>query len=144
MRYLTLYILSISLIYSCSPINKQHGYLLDDVILTADKITNFELNITTKNEIFSVMGSPSIEIENIDNVWIYLLSAKEKNVFEDDLNTSQMIYRFRFNNSGVLISQKTLTQEDFTKIAFASEETKAARSAYSITDQLYEAFTRGQ
>ena len=66
------------ILYSCSPINKQHGYLLDDLLISSEEILKFEVKSTTKNEILNTMGSPSIEIQDVENVWIYLLSLKEK------------------------------------------------------------------
>ncbi len=90
------------------------------------------------------MGSPSIEIADINNVWIYLISIKEKKVFDDDTLLFQNVVRFEFNKQGSLLNKAILTQDDFKNISFASEITKVDRNAYSITDQLYDAFTRGQ
>ena len=132
------------ILYSCSPINKQHGYLLDDFLVSSEKISKFELKNTTKNDVFDAMGSPSIEIENVENVWIYLFSLKEKKVFDQDELLFQSIYRFEFDNSGILIEQTFLTADNFNKIAFSSDKTRVERNAYGITDQLYDAFTRGQ
>ena len=137
-------ILLFLILYSCSPINKQHGYLLDDLLISSEEILKFEVKSTTKNEILNTMGSPSIEIQDVENVWIYLLSLKEKKVFEEDELLFQSIYRFEFDDNGILIDQTLLTADNFNKIAFASEETKVDRNAYGITDQLYDAFTRGQ
>ena len=141
-KYTLLFMLSI--LYSCSPINKQHGYLLDDLLISSDKITDFEVNITTSNDIYQAMGSPSIRISDINNVWIYLISVKENKVFEDDMLLFQNVYRFSFDDNGTLLNKKILTQENFNKIAFSNDKTKVRRDAYSITDQLYDAFTRGQ
>ncbi len=138
------YSLLLLILYSCSPINKQHGYLLDDFLVSSEKISKFELKNTTKNDVFDAMGSPSIEIEDVENVWIYLLSLKERKVFDEDQLLYQSIYRFEFNDSGILIEQAFLTADNFNKIAFSSDETKVERNAYGITDQLYDAFTRGQ
>ena len=138
------YFLLLIILYSCSPINKQHGYLLDDFLVSSEKISKFEVKNTTKNDVFDAMGSPSIEIQDVENVWIYLLSLKEEKVFDQDELLFQSIYRFEFDNNGILIEQTFLTADDFNKIAFASEETKVDRNAYGITDQLYDAFTRGQ
>ena len=132
------------LIYSCSSINKQHGYLLDDVLSSSKEMSNFEEKLTTKVDIYSVMGSPSIEISDIENTWIYLISLKEKNVFEADKNIFQSIYRFSFNDKDILIKKEIITQDSFKEIAFSTDETEVERNAYSISDQLYEAFTRGQ
>ena len=138
------FILLLLILYSCSPINKQHGYLLDDLLISSEEILKFEVKNTTKNEVLNTMGSPSIEIQDVENVWIYLLSLKEKKVFDEDELLFQSIYRFEFDDNGILIDQTILTADNFNKISFASEETKVARNAYGITDQLYDAFTRGQ
>ena len=138
------FILLLFILYSCSPINKQHGYLLDDLLVSSEKISKFEVNNTSKNDVFDAMGSPSIEIQDVENVWIYLLSLKEKKVFDEDELLFQSIYRFEFDNSGILIDQVLLTADNFNKIAFSNEKTKVERNAYGITDQLYDAFTRGQ
>ena len=132
------------ILYSCSPINKQHGYLLDDLLISSEEILKFEVKNTTKTDVLNTMGSPSIEIQDVENVWIYLLSLKEKKVFDEDELLFQSIYRFEFDDNGILIDQTLLTSDNFNKIAFASEETKVDRNAYGITDQLYDAFTRGQ
>ena len=137
-------ILLLLILYSCSPINKQHGYLLDDFLVSSEKISKFELNNTTKNDVFDAMGSPSIEIQDVENVWIYLLSLKEKKVFDEDELLFQSIYRFEFDKSGILIEQTFLTADNFNKIAFSTDKTRVERNAYGITDQLYDAFTRGQ
>ena len=138
------FILLLFILYSCSPINKQHGYLLDDFLVSSEKISKFEVKNTTKNDVFNAMGSPSIEIQDVENVWIYLLSLKERKVFDEDVLLFQSIYRFEFDNSGILIEQTFLTADNFNKIAFSSDETRVERNAYGITDQLYDAFTRGQ
>ena len=138
------FILLLLILYNCSPINKQHGYLLDDFLVSSEEISKFELQNTTKNDVFNVMGSPSIEIQDVENVWIYLLSLKERKVFDEDELLFQSIYRFEFDNSGILIEQTFLTADNFNKIAFSSDETRVGRNAYGITDQLYDAFTRGQ
>ena len=125
------YIFFCSLIlYSCSPINKQHGYLIDDVLLSSDKMADFSIGKTSKN--------------NIYDVWIYLISLKEKNVFEEDRLIFQSIFRFEFNSDGLLIKRDVLDEDNYKKITFSSDKTKVRRDAYGITDQLYDAFTRGQ
>ena len=142
-KYINFLILLI-ILYSCSPVNKQHGYLLDDLLISSEKIAEFQVNTTSKEEVYRAMGSPSIEIKDVNYVWIYLLSLKEKKVFEEDSLLFQNIFRFAFNEDGVLINKNTLSEKDFKNIAFSLDKTKVRRDAYGITDQLYDAFTRGQ
>ena len=142
-KYINFFILLI-ILYSCSPVNKQHGYLLDDLLISSEKIAEFQVNTTSKEEVYRAMGSPSIEIKDVNYVWIYLLSLKEKKVFEEDSLLFQNIFRFAFNEDGILINKNTLSEKDFKNIAFSLDKTKVRRDAYGITDQLYDAFTRGQ
>ena len=140
-----LFIILLSLIlYSCSPINKQHGYLIDDFLMSSDSISEFSVGNTTKSDIFSIMGSPSIEIFDVNDVWIYLVSIKEKKIFEPDEVQFQNIYRLEFNSSDILEKREVIDGENFNQIAFSKDKTRVIRDAYGITDQLYEAFTRGQ
>ncbi len=143
MKLFIIFILSL-ILYSCSPINKQHGYLIDDFLMSSDSISKFSEGKTTKSDILNVMGSPSIEIFDVNDVWIYLVSIKEKKVFEQDEIQFQNIFRFAFNSSGVLEKKDVLDDKKFNQIAFSKEKTRVIRDAYGITDQLYEAFTRGQ
>ena len=142
-KYIIFFILLI-ILYSCSPVNKQHGYLLDDLLISSEKIAEFQVNTTSKEDVYRAMGSPSIEIKDVNYVWIYLLSLKEKKVFEEDSLLFQNIFRFAFNEDGILINKNTLSEKDFKNIAFSLDKTKVRRDAYGITDQLYDAFTRGQ
>tara|TARA_Y100001935_G_scaffold255013_1_gene266075 strand:- start:506 stop:937 length:432 start_codon:yes stop_codon:yes gene_type:complete len=143
MKLNLLLILSL-ILYNCSPINKQHGYLIDDFLMTSDSIASFLEGSTTKSDIFSVMGSPSIEIFDVNDVWIYLVSIKEKKVFEQDEIEFQNIYRFEFSSSDVLNKKDIIDKNSLTQIVFSKEKTRVHRDAYGITDQLYDAFTRGQ
>ena len=79
-KYINFFILLI-ILYSCSPVNKQHGYLLDDLLISSEKIAEFQVNTTSKEDVYRAMGSPSIEIKDVNYVWIYLLSLKEKKGF---------------------------------------------------------------
>ena len=144
MSKFTFYLIILSILYSCSPVNKQHGYLIDDILISSEKISGFKVNNTTKDEVYNAMGSPSIEISDVDNTWIYLLSLKEKNVFEEDALIFQNIYRFVFDKDEILTEMVILTEDNYNKIAFSTDKTTIRRDAYGITDQLYDAFTRGQ
>tara|TARA_A100001011_G_C14311737_1_gene845932 strand:- start:1451 stop:1891 length:441 start_codon:yes stop_codon:yes gene_type:complete len=132
------------LIYSCSPINKQHGYLLEDMLTSVEQVDQFSPGTTTENDVFGSLGSPSVKIEDINNIWIYLVSVKEKNVFEKDDIVFQSVARFEFDDSGILLSTNYFGKDDFTDIAFSKDKTRVITDNYGITDQIYESFTRSQ
>tara|TARA_Y100000591_G_scaffold146098_1_gene125454 strand:- start:231 stop:569 length:339 start_codon:yes stop_codon:yes gene_type:complete len=112
--------------------------------MSSDNISRFSVGNTTKSEIFENMGSPSIEIFDVNDVWIYLLSVREKRVFEQDEIQFQNIFRFEFDTKGVLEKIEIIDNQSFKQIVFSKDKTRVIRDAYGITDQLYEAFTRGQ
>ena len=141
----TLSLIFIALIsYNCSPINKQHGYLLEDVIRSNEEMSQFIEGTTTESDIFNALGSPSVEISDINNIWIYLISMKKQNVFESDNIIFQSIFRFEFDNEGILVSKFFANEQAFTEIAFSNDKTRVVRENYGLTEQIYESFTRGQ
>ena len=138
-----IYLLFIFLIYSCAPINKQHGYMVDDILYSINEINKLDSEESHKNDVLDVLGSPSIKIGDVDDVWIYLVSIKQEKVFEKDEINFQQIFRFKFDKKGNLTSFDSLDHTDFTQIAFSNEKTTITRDAYGISDQIYDAFTRG-
>ena len=144
MKLIFFIISSFILTYSCSPINNQHGYILEDVVNSANSLSQFDLKTTTENEILQILGSPSIIISDVSNIWIYLVSIKRENIFENDDIFYQSIMRYEFDNSGRLLSKEFFNEKDFTEIAFSKDKTKVVSDNFGLADQLYESFTRGQ
>ena len=143
MKIIFFIISSLILTYSCSPINNQHGYILEDVV-SANSLSQFDLETTTENEILQTLGSPSIIISDVSNIWIYLVSIKRENIFENDDIFYQSIMRYEFDNNGKLLSKEFFNEKDFTEIAFSKDKTKVISDNFGLADQLYESFTRGQ
>ena len=144
MKVIFYFIYFIFILYSCSPINKQHGYLLEDMITSADKVSQFIEGTTTEDDILINLGSPSVVIKDVNNIWIYLISIKEKNIFESDDIVFQSIFRFEFDAAGILASKDFKDEKDFDYIAFSQDKTRVITDNYGITEQIYESFTRGQ
>ena len=130
--------------YSCSPINNQHGYILEDLVNSSNSISQFNMETTTENDILQTLGSPSIIINDVNNIWIYLVSIKKENIFENDAVLYQSIMRYEFDNNGKLLSKEFLDKDNFTDVAFSTAQTEGASDNYGLTDQIYESFTRGQ
>ena len=144
MKLIFFIISSLILTYSCSPINNQHGYILEDFANSSNSFSEFNLETTTENEILQTLGSPSIIISDVSNIWIYLVSIKRENIFENDDIFYQSIMRYEFDNNGKLLSKEFFNEKDFTEIAFSKDKTKVISDNFGLADQLYESFTRGQ
>ena len=144
MKSILFLISSFIITYSCSPINNQHGYILEDFVISSESISQFNMKTTTEDDVLQTLGSPSIIISDVNKIWIYLVSIKQENIFEDDDVMYQSIMRYEFDNNGKLLSEEYLIQEDFTEIAFSKDKTKVVSDNYGLADQLYESFTRGQ
>ena len=144
MKLIFFLVSSFIITYSCSPINNQHGYILEDSVTSANSLSELNLETTTENEILQALGSPSVIINDINNIWIYLVSVKKENIFEDDDIMYQSIMRYEFDNNGKLLSKEFLNKEAFTKIVFSKDKTKVFNENFGLADQLYESFTRGQ
>jgi outer membrane protein assembly factor BamE (lipoprotein component of BamABCDE complex) len=101
------------------------------------------IGTSTKGDVLTSYGSPSIKIEDVSNTWLYLTSTKEKKVFTKDEFQEQIIFAFNFNDSNILISQEVYDKKNILSIKFDGDQTYNYGSNYSILDQLYDAFTRG-
>ena len=132
------------LTYSCSPINNQHGYILEDFVNSSNSISKFNMKTTTEDDILQTLGSPSIVINDVNNIWIYLVSIKKENIFENDAIMYQSIMRYEFDDNGKLLSKEFLDKDNFTDVAFSTDKTEVSRENYGLADQIYESFTRGQ
>ena len=138
-----LYITLILFLNSCSPIIKTHGYTIEDTAKFTDFITEIvEKEQTSKEEISTNLGSPSIIIDNVDNIWIYLFSTKEEKSFRNSEIKSQFIIKLTFDNNDNLISNQTLTSEDLHQISFTSDTTISPINNYGLTEQLIDSLTR--
>ncbi len=144
MKLIIFFIGTLVITYSCSPINNQHGYILEDFANSANSLSQLNLESTTENDILQILGSPSIIINDVNNIWIYLVSVKKENIFEEDDLVYQSILRYEFDADGILISQEVFNEEDFTEIPFSKDKTKVISNDFGLAEQLYESFTRGQ
>ena len=117
--------------------------MADDILYALDDLETFAAKKSHKNDILNALGSPSIKISDVDDVWIYLMSIKQENVFEKDEINFQNILRFQFDDRNLLVKFDSFDKTNFTEIAFSDEKTTITRDAYGISDQIYDAFTRG-
>ena len=124
---------------ACAPVIEPHGYQLEDILLKEPQT----IGISSKADLFSSYGSPSIKIEDIGNTWLYIASSKEKKVFSKDEFQDQLIFAFNFDTDDILISQEIYDKNQMLDIKYNNKQTYSYGTKYSVLDQLYDAFTRG-
>ena len=138
------YIILLVFLNSCSPIIKTHGYTIENTSDFSNFISEIASNEkVSKEKIVNELGSPSIIIDDVDNIWLYVLSTKQEKSFSDSEIKAQFIIKLVFDTNDLMVDHKILTSEDFNKIDFTTDVTKGPSNSYGITDQFIEAFTRG-
>ena len=55
-----IYLVFLLFAYSCAPINKQHGYMVDDLYLASDDIESLKSNKSNKSDVFKALGSSQV------------------------------------------------------------------------------------
>ena len=103
---------------SCAPVIKPHGYQLEDILLQEPQI----IGTSTKDDVLTSYGSPSIKIEDVGNTWIYLTTSKQKKVFTKDEFQDQLIFTFNFDKNNILTSQEVYDQNHM--LSFKSDSNK--------------------
>ena len=137
---LTQIFLILSLFLSaCSAVIKPHGYQLEDILINAPQT----VGISSKADLITSYGSPSIKIEDVSNTWLYIATTKEKKVFSKDEFQEQLIFAFNFDTNDILISQEIYDKSQMLDFKYNDKQTYSYGTKYSVLDQLYDAFTRG-
>tara|TARA_B100001094_G_C18166564_1_gene792448 strand:- start:866 stop:1303 length:438 start_codon:yes stop_codon:yes gene_type:complete len=138
------YITLLLFLNSCSPIIKTHGYTIENTTDFSNFISDIVSNEkVSKEKILNELGSPSAIIDDIDNIWLYILSSKRERSFSDSELQAQFIIKLNFNEENLLIRHEVLTGENFNKITFSKDITKGPSTSYGLTDQFMDSFTRG-
>tara|TARA_B100001093_G_scaffold128566_1_gene121054 strand:- start:224 stop:661 length:438 start_codon:yes stop_codon:yes gene_type:complete len=139
------FIILLLFLNSCSPIIKTHGYTIENTSDFSNFISEIASNErVSKEKILNELGSPSIQIDNVDNIWIYLFSTKKERSFSESEIQSQLLIKLTFNSDNLLTSHEILTAENYNQIEFSTETTAKPENKYGLTDQFLEAFTRGR
>ena len=123
----TLYIILISIIVSnCStkPVVKHHG-----IPFLEKKQSSLALNLSNKNDILKILGSPSTKSKFDNDIWIYIERKQTQSKF---LNFGKMkIYKndvlvLELDIYGVLKKKNFYNKDDLKKINFDEEIVEAS------------------
>jgi len=126
MKNYLLSIIIILFITNCTlnKVVKHHG-----VHSLGKKQNKLTIYTTNKNEIISLLGSPSTTSSFDNQMWIYIerntSSSKLIKLGKKKLLTNNVLI-LELDNKGILVKKKFLTKEDMLKIDFSKDTTEMA------------------
>ena len=139
MKLIYIIIITSVVLFGCSsPIIKPHGYYVEDILYSEIIVLG-----ASKQDVFKSLGSPSVKVEDVDNVWLYIANSKEQKVFAEDVLLAQMVFSFKFDKDDILIEQNTYETNSANNLTQDGMRTSTEKSNYSVIDQVIDAFTRG-
>jgi outer membrane protein assembly factor BamE (lipoprotein component of BamABCDE complex) len=97
---------------------RHHGHSIDNEVLKS-----FKNNITTKEDILAVIGSPSSKSLFGNEEWYYVKTVKTSTAFIPFAPKERETYVFKFDNNDKLVEIKSLTLKDGAKIELNSDKT---------------------
>ena len=116
-------ILSFIFITNCTlnKVEKNHG-----VNLLEKKQKKLQINISNRNDVLKILGSPSVEGSFDDNTFIYIerktSSSQLSKLGKKKLLTNNVLI-LKMDNKGILVKKTFLNKEDMKKINFTNDET---------------------
>lgn len=92
--------------------------------------------VSTKKDVTSLIGSPTVHATFDDNQWIYISETNYSRIGRLPGVMKQDVTVMNFSPAGTLTSVKNLTQEDARDISVASGATPSPGSEASFLQQL--------
>ncbi len=96
---------------SCIDRNIKHGYIFDE-----SKSKFLRKGISSKKEVYYIMGSPSIDNHKLSNSWVYLAQDIKKVAFLKPKIVNRKILIINFSDDDIIKQTNILTLNDSQKI----------------------------
>ncbi|MGC6476588.1 MAG: outer membrane protein assembly factor BamE [Parvibaculales bacterium] len=117
---------------ACSPVIHNRGYIFQQESL--DKLV---AGSTTKDEVRSIMGSPS-SIATIDaSVFYYISSREETYLYRAPVETNRRIVAIYFDENNIVKNTAQYGLEDGNVVDYVSRETKTRGKELTLLGQLF-------
>ena len=122
---------------ACSHPTELHGYRIN-----LQKINEITAGATSKTEVLTILGSPSIKESVGSENWIYMSTKTRKSVFFGNDILNRTVIRISFNNNGIVSSIDTIPYRNDRNIELVSRTTPTAGQKITILQQLIGNFGR--
>lgn len=121
----------------CQPRTTTHGFMP-----RTDLIERLQPGEQNKNQVVSILGSPTIMATFNQDIWYYVTQTTENRSFFKPEIIDQSILALTFNQAGVLVSLETKSMLDAVRIEPSTEKTPTVGRKLSVLQQLFGNFGR--
>lgn len=91
----------------------------------------------TRNDVLTLLGSPSTTATFDDETWYYISQRVETTAFLAPETTEQQVVALKFDNAGVLKDMSTFSLKDGRAIEMVDRHTPTAGKELTIIEQIF-------
>jgi len=129
-----LVVLSAALIFGCTPVVNQRGYLPDPI-----GEATIKAGTDTKTTVQARLGDPSTQATFGGDVWYYISSVERQVAFFDARVENRSILAVHFDRDGKVSNLRHYSLKDGHVVAFETRETPAKGRELTFLQQLMNA-----
>lgn len=137
MKYSVLLMSCVLALAGCSPKVHHQGKLVEK-----SEIEQIKVGEHNKEDVASILGSPSMQSMFQDDRWYYFSKVTETTAFLKPVAAEQDIYVVNFDKAGKVSEVKHLGLDDSRDVAHVSRETPTTGQDISVMKQLFGNFGR--
>jgi len=126
--YLSIFLVIV--LAACTTIEERHGALLKPK--TIQKI----VPNTTKQQVVSLLGSPSTKSSYGEQIWYYISNNQEREILANDDMLAQEVLAIYFNEDDKVYNVETYGLQDAKNVAFIERKTPTAGHELTAIEQL--------
>lgn len=117
---------------ACEPRVDQRGH-----VATPGAMEKLQPGQQTRNDVLTLLGSPSTTATFDDETWYYISQRVETTAFLAPDTTDQTVTALKFDNAGVLKDMTTYTLKDGRAIEMVDRKTPTAGKELTIIEQIF-------
>lgn len=119
------------LVGSCTPIVANRGNMLEE-----ERIAQVKPGVSSKNDVFEALGSPTVVSTFDDNTWYYVGQRTERESFFAPELTDQKIIQIKFDDTDHVRALDRIGLDKATEVEPLDETTPAAGREITFMEQL--------
>ncbi|MDP9195932.1 MAG: outer membrane protein assembly factor BamE [Pseudomonadota bacterium] len=124
-------LLALCLASACAPTVAVRGQIVDD-----EQLDQIEPGVSTREDVASVLGSPSTTATFSDSTWYYIGQTTEKTAFFDPEVTDRKIVAVTFDDAGLVQGVQRMDREDSKVVELSDRRTPTKGKDVTIFQQL--------